>query len=115
MAWTYKDPKTFPADYSRAMLAAVAALDESVVLASFPKRSDALGKAENFRYFKWCIVQKPLADQGLTRLMDRYDFRTGIRKELGQFILFLRARPKLLNVVEDLNPHLAPILREISQ
>lgn len=115
MAWKYKDPKTFPADYSRAMLAAVAADENPIVLCDCLSRADAQVKAENFRFFKWCVLEKPLADQAMTKLLEEYDFRTAVKKELGSMFLTLRARPKLLSTIERLNPELAPIIRAIGQ
>jgi hypothetical protein len=106
MGWHYKPPQSFPAQFFAAAREAIKQPGERVLLSRQQERGDVEAIADNFRYFKWCVKQRPDAQQEIYMLLEAYNLRTKIEDELG-FNLWLTATPNTIAEFTRLNPELA--------
>jgi hypothetical protein len=106
MGWHYKPPQVFPAQFFVAIREAVKQPGERVLLARMPDLSDIEAIAENFRYFKWCVKQRPDAHVEMFTALSTYNFRTRTEDELC-YNLWLTATPNTIAEFSRLNPELA--------
>lgn len=106
MSWRWKDPRTFPAYYADVLRSAAAAPETPVLLSSTTTRSDLDDIAEHFRWFRWCIRQKPDFDRALSTLEDSFDFRLSKSHTPEGVILYIRARKTKLSDLLTLNQSL---------
>jgi hypothetical protein len=116
MGWYYKDPLAFPAIFTRGLVQAAASPGEPHLLYHASSHSDAAGKAEQLRWFKWCCAQPPLNHPTAFELLEGFKFRTSIKASPhlpgNPFCLWLTAQPKLIPDFAALNPHLADLIPE---
>jgi hypothetical protein len=107
VGWHYRNPSAFPNAYHRALLNACLEPSVPQVINSFPNLANLKVEAERFRWFRWCIRQRPSAAFELARLLDQFETRTFYKEIEGRFILFLIAQPDVLSEFIRLNPQLS--------
>ncbi len=116
MSWHYRDPMSFPAIYVRGIIQSAASPGQSHLLYHASSHSDASGKAQQFRWFKWCCAQPPLTLPNVYELLQQFKFRTQIKASPhlpgNPFCLWLTAQPKLIPDFAVLNPELADLILE---
>lgn len=112
MTWKPRQLTSFPARFRRTMVEAAASPGTFILLMS-GDRSTVADDAEDFRYFRWCIRQSPLADSILTDYLRRFQFRTSTEKSGASAALYLMASPAKVMELEALNPHLADLIAAI--
>jgi len=110
MSWRYKDPRTFSAIYPRIMREAAAQPHIPTLFTSSLSREDLEDHKTRFRWFRWCIRQKPGMDFELTRLEETFDYRVSLDSDPFGLVLYLTARPTKLGDLFTLNPDLARTL-----
>lgn len=107
MAWYYKPPQSFPATFLVALRRAGDNPEVPQIVQSFENLRDAQTLAEQYRYFRWAIRQKPEAMHDLSKILSTYDVRTKIITDDFGSILYLIAKPTKLSEFITLNPDLA--------
>lgn len=105
MTWRYKNPNQFPAIFTRRLQDAALAPDTWFTLEVVPSSSDAKIVTERWRYFTWCIRQRPAAVPDMARLLEQFDYRSSIKKSgFRLWDIRVRARPTIIKDLLALNP-----------
>ncbi len=114
MAWTYRSPFSFPAYFPETLRRAVANLHKPELLYSGTSIG-CDGVAEDFRYYRWCLREKPEVMPMMTAIVTNYKLRTSRTKFRSQALLYLTATPTAMSDLVTLNPHLERIVSEACQ
>lgn len=106
MAWHYRDVQTFPAHYGAAMREAVASLNTPILLFTASNAADAKSKCDHFRWYRWCLRERPQVLTALSDLETTYQFRVSKDSAPGGVLIYLTASPTKLSDLQALNPKL---------
>ena len=110
MPWSYRSPSIFPARFPQAIRAAAAKPSTPILLHSGDPATLA-SDAENFRYYRWCVRQRPDYDRALASMLSAFTFR--VSTEAPGFsplhLLYVTAKPAKLSELATLNPHLSEL------
>jgi len=111
MTYHYKPPTSFPARFPSALHEASLRPTIPILLWSSANPSDLTWEAERFRYYRWCIRQRPEACPDLAQILSLFNVRTS-SDGLG---LFVTAAESHMSQITLLNPHLEGIVRSARQ
>lgn len=111
MTWSYRSPDRFPARFPRALREAAASPTFPVMLFQGP-RSEVIADAENFRYYRWCLRQKPDHSSELYRILSTHQIRTSTEHRPEGSVLYVTAQSTRWGDLSGLNPHLADLIAE---
>lgn len=114
MSWTYRSPFGFPAYFAETLRKAAANLHQPQLLHSGTS-TGCDGVAEEFRYYRWCLRQKPEVLPALTTIVETFKLRTSRTVSETSAALYLTATPTALSDLTTLNPHLSGIVTEACQ
>lgn len=113
MGWYYRIPTHFPATFLQTIHEASARSPERVYFGAFETKKKALVLAEQFRWFRWCIREKPEARRDLFLIVCSYDFRTYVEMAGNHYTLWAAANENKVSEFIRLNPDLADeVLRD---
>lgn len=116
MTWRYRNIQTFPARYPSALREAVANLGDPILFNSYPTEADAADDCQTFRWYRWCLRERPDHDFVLGSYSDLYTFRISTEPQpSGSCLVYLTAKPTKLSELLELNPDLADIFAATSQ
>lgn len=109
MSWTYRPPTKFDARVSD-MLEAVTNSETQQLNYYFPTKAAAMDRAENFRWFRWCVRQDGAQAGKWYKLEMENDYRTKVRYHpQSGWYLSVRCIPARLGYMHQLNPWLAEL------
>ena len=106
MGFYYRNPSVFPAIFPSALLAATLEPDIPVFVYSSQSPSDVEGKAQMFRWYRWCVKQSEGDFPDLHSILASFSFRSSIDVEGRLTILYLTARSNRLKGFIHHNPNL---------
>ena len=106
MPWTYKPPMNFPAVYGQTIREAVLT-EQPAYLGGFESLGEFKKLAENFRYYRWCVRERPDATREMFLIESSYDIRLSFKKTEAHILGFVTARRTKLADFTALNPELA--------
>lgn len=116
MTWTYRPPQLFPARYLFALREAALSPGTPTPLQS-STLANVTSDAENFRYYRWCVRERPDAHREAYSLVSRNSIRTSVSHSPHSNLvtLYVTCRPSKALSLLDLNPHLSDIINASSQ
>lgn len=106
MAWKYRDIATFPAIFPSALRNGLANLDTAILVNTYSSEGSCRDDAEFFRWYRYCLRQKPDFDRELGNIACNYKLRTKILRFASGYGLYLTVSPTPLSELEALNPDL---------
>ncbi len=113
MGWHYRLPSQFPATYLSGLREAKANSPDRIILGQFSRSYEAKALAEQFRWFRWCVRERPDAAKDLSTILEDYDVRTSIESsDIFGYILYVTAKPTKISEFVRLNPQLAESIEE---
>lgn len=115
MGWYYRDPLSFPATFTQGFREAAAMYPNPLLLGTANHRQKLNGLAADFRWFRWCIREKPGAHSALEHIENNFQIRTWKENIEGTWFLYLEIKPTRLSEILRLNPHIENFLLEAPQ
>jgi hypothetical protein len=107
MPWFYRDPMVFPHSFHDGIFSPIAQLGSPVLLHIAESESEVLDVLERFRWFRWCIKQRPHLNPELYRAVCSHSFRASTSIQLSKFLIHITAQPNKVSDFIELNPDLA--------
>ena len=112
MSWTYRDVQTFPGLYGNVIIEAIANLTTPRILFTETTEGNSQRKAQHFRWFRWCLRQKPNVNPVLSAYELNYQLRVQTDFIEDRYVTFLTAKPTKVSEIAELNPELSSLIAE---